>query len=357
MAVGRPELRSVIGDADDDFKNWMSLYGGSLVLSTLESGKVAVLGWDGRQVTMLLRQFDCPSGIAVRKNQMLIASRQRLTLYANAKLLAYDYDPKSPGTYDACFLPRASWYVGDVQPRAVGFGKNGPMFVNTRCSCLAEPSFQYHFESCWQPPFVTALDPEDRCHPSGLGTADGEAAFMTLLGETNFASGWRAGYADSGILMDVRNNETIIKGLCLPHSPRWYQGCLWFLNSGAGELWTMNPRTHETKVVCTLPGFARGLDFWSEYAIIGLSKLRKNSKKGLIPLEKKNNETICGVAIINVLGGKLAGVFRFLDGCDEVYDVCALPEVRRAALLTLDKPACHEAITTRDTSWWLRRET
>ena len=341
-------------DADEGFKNWMSQYGGSLILSTLEDNRVAILGWDGRQVTLLLRQFSCPSGIAVRNGQILLATRQCLTLFNDAHLLAYDYDPKNPGLYDACFLPRATWYVGDVQPRQVCFLSQGMAFVNTLFSCLAQPSFLFHFESLWKPPFVTDLEPDDRCHPSGLAAADGELAYATVFAESNKPGGWRKNRADSGIVMDTRTNQVLVHRLSLPHSPVWYRGCLWFLNSGAGELWMVHPRTNETKVVCSLPGFVRGLDFWREYAIIGLSHIRKDGEDAELPIEKKDLAPVCGVAVVNVLTGQPVGIFHFTTGCREIYEVRTLPQVRRAAMLTLDKPLCHEAVTTAETAWWMR---
>ena len=36
--------------------------------------------------------------------------------------------------------------------------------------------------------------------------------------------------------MDVLTNEMISTGLSMPHSPRWYDGKLWVLESGAGSL-------------------------------------------------------------------------------------------------------------------------
>ena len=38
------------------------------------------------------------------------------------------------------------------------------------------------------------------------------------------------------MLMDLDTNEIVLRGLSMPHSPRWYQGQLWFLESGQGSL-------------------------------------------------------------------------------------------------------------------------
>ena len=61
----------------------------------------------------------------------------------------------------------------------------------------------------------------------------------------------------------------------MPHSPRWYDGKLWVLESGAGSLSTVDLATGKLTTVCLLPGFTRGIDFWGPYALIGLSQVRE----------------------------------------------------------------------------------
>jgi len=53
--------------ASPGFPEWLAQSGGSLVVSTYQAGKVAMIGWDGRQVTLLMRQFDKPLGVAVEE--------------------------------------------------------------------------------------------------------------------------------------------------------------------------------------------------------------------------------------------------------------------------------------------------
>lgn len=341
-------------DANKGFQTWMSQFGGSLVLSTYQAGKVALLGWDGRQVTVHFRSIDKPMGVAVHGEQLLIASRRDVTLFTNAQQLAWEYRPENPGMYDTCYLPRTTWHTGELQVHDVVLDEQGILMVNTRFSCLARPSFMYHFEEVWRPPFITDLVPEDRCHLNGVALVDRKAAYVTALGKTDSPGGWRENKAQGGIVMDVRNNQIILDNLCMPHSPRWYKECLWLLNSGRGELWVVNPENYDVKVVYKLPGYLRGLDFVGDCAIIGMSKIREKHYFGNLPVQNKNQILTCGVAVIDVITGNLVGMFEFTSGCEEIYEVRALPRVRRAALLTADKPGCHEAITTRGESWWIR---
>src|SRR5262245_24409370 len=97
----------------DSFQQWMSQAGGTLVITTYQAGKVAMVGWDGRQVTMLMRQFDKPMGLATDGGRMALATRNDVILLADAKLLAPDYLENQRGRYDSLYLPRASYHTGD----------------------------------------------------------------------------------------------------------------------------------------------------------------------------------------------------------------------------------------------------
>jgi uncharacterized protein (TIGR03032 family) len=109
-------------------------------------------------------------------------------------------------------------------------------FINTRFSCLATRSDVYSFIPRWQPKFISALVPEDRCHLNGLGLRDGEICYLTALGETDIAAGWRENKRAGGIIIDLKSNEIIARGLSMSHSPRWHGGKLWILESGNGSL-------------------------------------------------------------------------------------------------------------------------
>ena len=347
---------AVLCEANDGFKQWISNYGGSLVFSTRRSGKLCFLGWDGQMVTLMMRQMNAPTGLEMLRGQLLAASRFEISLFADAPLLAYEYDPKNPGAYDACYLPRTTWFVGDLGAGDVLTDREGILFVNTRFSCIARPSFKYHFDPIWKPDFVSALTPEDRCHLSGAAAVEGRLAYVTAFAKSDKPYGWRDALNGGGLLIDARTNEILLDGLKMPHSPRWHKQCLWFLNSGAGELCVMNPETHEVKTVCHLPGLTRGLAFWENYAVVGLSTIRKNDENEKFPVQKQNNITYCGVAIINILTGRAEGLFYFERGCEEIYDIALLPNVHRAALLTPDRPGCFDALTTENYAWWMRTE-
>ena len=303
--------------ADDAFAAWIAQIGGSVLASTYQSGKVAAIGWDGRQVSLLMREFEKPMGLAVQGNRLALATRHDVTFFANDPFLAPAYDESRPGRYDALFLPRATYHTGDVHAHDIAFESDRLVVVNTRFSCLARLSREYCFEPFWQPPFISALAPEDRCHLNGLCFRDGAPRYVTALGTTDTPGGWRERKADGGVLIDVSANETILGGLSMPHSPRWYNGRLWVLNSGAGELVVVDPETGRSEVVCRLRSYLRGLCFVRHYALVGLSKIREKHIFGGLLIQQGDTALRCGVAVVDLRSGEQAGFFEFSVGCEE----------------------------------------
>ncbi len=313
-----------------------------------------MIGWDGRQVTLLMRQFDKPLGLAASENRLALATRHDLVVLANAPLLAPDFLEEQPGRYDALYLPRATYHTGDLNTHDVAILGDEMWLVATRFSCLAKLSYDFNFLPVWKPPFVTDLVPEDRCHLNGLAVRDGRPRYVTALGTTNAAGGWRERKATDGVLIDIETDEIVLAGLAMPHSPRWHDGKLWLLNSGAGELLLADPQSGRSDVVCRLPGYLRGLCFCGPYALVGLSKIRERHIFGGLPVQQRCENLLCGVAVVDVRSGLEAGFFEFTAGCEEIYEVQFLPGVLRPMILNLEKPAARQAMTNPDSCFWLR---
>ncbi len=348
-----PEVR-VACSASASFQEWIAQAGGSLAVSTYQAGKVAMIGWDGRQASLLMRQFDKPLGMAVRAKRLALATRHDLWMFANSPLLAHEYLEGQPGRYDALYLPRATFHVGDLHTHDVAFLGDDLLMVNTRFSCLARLSHDYGFTPVWKPGFVSDLVPEDRCHLNGVAVVGDRPKYVTALGTTDAPGGWRENKAAGGVLIDVETDEIVSAGMSMPHSPRWYDGRLWVLNSGTGELLVVDPSNGQTTPVCGLPGYLRGLCFVGPYAVVGLSKIREKHIFGGLPIQERCPKLLCGLAVVDLRTGATAGMFEFTSGCEELYDVQFLPGVRRPMILNLEKPAARQAITNPDSSFWLR---
>ena len=159
-----------------------------------------------------------------------------------------------------CLLFAAVGHVtGDIGIHEVAWSGDELWFVSTRFSCLATLSPDYSFVPRWRPPFISALAAEDRCHLNGLALVDGQAKYVTALGETDTADGWRANKPQGGCFIDVASGAVVSRGLSMPHSPRWHDGRLWVLESGTGRLVLIDPASGQRETVAELPGFARGL--------------------------------------------------------------------------------------------------
>ena len=87
--------------------------------------------------------------------------------------------------------------------------------------------------------------------------------------------------------MDIEANEILLRGLSMPHSPRWHQGKLWLLESGEGSLAQVDLERRTWQTVAQLPGFTRGIDFVGPLAFIGLSQVRESAVFSGIPLVER----------------------------------------------------------------------
>jgi uncharacterized protein (TIGR03032 family) len=180
------------------------------------------------------------------------------------------------------------------------------------------------------------LAAEDRCHLNGLGLVDERVRYVTALGETDTAGGWRANKKDGGILMEVPSGNVLLRGLSMPHSPRWHQGKLWLLESGTGTIGTVDLSAGRYEPVAAVPGFSRGLDFVGDLAFIGLSQVRESAVFSGIPLTERLTERSCGVWVVDVAKGKAVAFLKFEDAVQEIFAVQVLPNARFPDLINDD---------------------
>ncbi|MEH1862337.1 MAG: TIGR03032 family protein [Nostoc sp.] len=350
-----PEENNLIQcDADQGFISWLSQARGSVAITTYQAGKLALVGWNGEQITMLLRQFSKPMGLAVNGSRLALASHHEVCLLANAPALAYEFLEDQPGRYDALYLPRMAYFTGDLNIHDLEFGREGLWIVNTRFSCLSALSPDFSFVPRWHPKFISEVVPEDRCHLNGLAMVDGKPKYVTALGATDTVGGWRPGKANGGVVVEVESNEIIVDGLSMPHSPIWHDGFLWLLNSGAGEIWRIHPESGDKQVVCVLPGFLRGLCCVGYYALVGLCQIRERHIFGGLPITQRFEKLLCGVAVVDLRNGQQVGMLKFTAGCQELYDVQFLAGVQRPMVLNSERKEIRQAFTAPELNYWLR---
>ena len=309
----------------------------SLLVTTYQAGKLVVLRNNQGVLNTHFRNFLKPMGLAVSGGKLAVGCHIDVWEFHNvpavcAKLDKSDEYKETKVHHDACFMPRRSHTTGDMQIHEMAWIDDELWFVNTAFSCLATRSEVNSFEPRWKPGFITELMPGDNCHLNGLAVVDGQVKYVTALGETNTPGGWRDNKRDGGILIDVDSQEILLRGLSMPHSPRWYQGKLWLLESGNGSIGTVDLEKGKYEEVAQLPGFTRGLSFLGPLAFVGLSQVRESAIFSGIPLVERLEERTCGVWVLNIETGETVAFCRFEDAVQEIFAVetltgCLFPDL------------------------------
>ncbi|MFA5885406.1 MAG: TIGR03032 family protein [Acidimicrobiia bacterium] len=307
------------------FPKALEVLGGSILVTTYQTGHLIAFRVADGTLNTHFRRFPSPMGMALHDNHLALGTKAQVLVFQNQPAMIPRLDP--PDRHDACFMPRHSHNTGDIRIHDLGYAGDELWIVNTRFSCLATLDDKHSFVPRWRPPFITALAPEDRCHLNGMCVIDDEPRYVTALGTSDEAGGWREEKLDGGVLMDVRTGEVVSGDMCMPHSPRWYDGRLWLLESGRGILATVDLETGERTEVGAVPGFARGLSFLGPYAFIGLSQVREHVFEGL-PLTGDGVERNCGVWVLDTRNGEIVAWVKFSGTVHEIYDVMALPRQR-----------------------------
>ena len=316
------------------FVSWLYEMNASLAFTTYQSGKVFFVGLQPKgRISVFERTFNRCMGLAVTETGFYMSSLYQLWRFEN--ILP---EGRTHNGYDRAYLPISGHTTGDVDIHDIAVDGSGRVvFANTLFSCLATTGERESFVPLWQPPFVSKLAAEDRCHLNGLAMVAGRPKYVTAVGETDVADGWRSKRGDGGVVMEVPSGRVVASGLSMPHSPRVHGGKLWLLNSGTGEFGFVEPKSGRFEAVAFCPGYLRGLSFHGDYAVIGLSKPRDHGTFSGLPLDdalaKRNAEAQCGLYVIDLRTGDAAHWLRIEGIVQELYDVVFLPGVRRPMAL------------------------
>lgn len=297
----------------------------TLAVTTYQAGKLIFIRNENGKANTHFRSFMQPMGLALRGPRLAIGTHTRVCEYVDHAALAPKAEPAN--THDACFVARSSHTTGNIAVHEMAFAGEELWIVNTRFSCLATLAADSSFVPRWRPKFVTGLSIEDRCHLNGLGVRDGYVRYVTALGATDTVSGWRENKARGGVLIDVQSGETIAAGLSMPHSPRWHDGRLWVLESGAGTLCVVDPARGQCTTVASMPGFTRGLDFVGPFAFIGLSQVRESAVFSGLPITERltAGERACGIWVVDCRTGQTVAFLRFESGVQEIFAIQVMP--------------------------------
>ena len=313
-------LRSV---HTQSFTRILQQLGITVAITTYQAGKLVLARADGQLTNTHFRVFNKPMGMAVRPDRLALGVAGQIMEFRNCQAAAGKLEPANK--HDACYLPRTSHVTGDVDVHEMIWVDNELWFINTKFSCLCTVERDYSFVPRWRPPFVSAYDLRDRCHLNGLCVRDGRPRYVTALGQSDTPAGWRQHKANGGVLIDLNDNKLLLQNLSMPHSPRWYQNRLWFLESGKGTLAYFDFNRNQVITVAQLPGFTRGLDFSGELAFIGLSQVRESAVFAGLPLTRTQPIRHCGVWVVNWQSGEIVAFLRFEEGVQEIFAVALMP--------------------------------
>ena len=325
---------------------WLAEVDVSLAFTTYQAGKLFLLGRaDHGGLAVVERTFSRCMGLA--------ATAQTLWLATHFQIWRLE-DFLPPGErhagHDRLYVPKVSYVTGDVDAHDVAVLADGrPIFVNTLFSCLAAPSETHSFQPLWRPPWITRLAPEDRCHLNGLAVEGGRPAYVTAVAASDVADGWRDHRRSGGVVVDVGSGEIVCAGLSMPHSPRLHRGDLWLLEAGAGYLGRVDRARGALERLVFCPGYARGLAFIGDYAVIGLSALRPGGTFAGLDLggnlAARGAVARCGLLVVDLRRGDIAHWIRLSGVVTELYDVAVLPGVRRPMALGLKADDIRRTIT------------
>lgn len=316
------------------FPDVLAKLGVSLLVSTYQAGKVLVLTAgagtaDGSaKLSITFHNFEQPMGMAVGPRSLAISTRRGVWFLSPAHDLAPRIEPA--GGYDGAFLVRNLQYTGSIACHDLSWckansGTDELWLVNTLFSCLCTLNPNYNFVPRWQPPFITALAAEDRCHLNGLACDGDKPRYVTVIDRTDTAGGWRPNKATSGCILDVPTGEVVTQSLSMPHSPRLHDNKLWVLNSGLGNLSLVDPTSGKVDPIASVPGYTRGLAFHHHYAFIGLSRIRETNVFGGLPIAQKRADLVCGIGVIDIRTGRTVATFMLRSGVEEIFDVQVVP--------------------------------
>jgi uncharacterized protein (TIGR03032 family) len=332
-----------------NFPGLLRQLGASLLVTTYQAGKLVMVRDEGDHLNTHFRGFQAPMGLAFDGTRLAVGTTIQVWEFVDVPAVTAKLEP--PGKHDACFLPRASHVTGNIQGHEMAWGEGGELWVvNTRFSCLSTLDRSASFAPRWRPPFVSELEPTDRCHLNGLAMVEGRPRYVTALGETDEPAGWRTNKAKGGILMDVVSGEVITRGLSMPHSPRWHAGMLWVCESGSGTLGFVHRESGRYQPIVELPGFTRGLDFAGNLAFVGLSQVRESTVFSGIPITErlKEEERTCGMCVVDLASGQLVALLRFDTTVQELFAVTVLPGRRWPELINDDESLLENSFVVPD---------
>lgn len=328
------------------FPEWLKSLGISVAFTAYHANKLFLVGTGVNGLSLSERTFPRCMGLAASAdgNTLFLGHQRAIQRFDNVQ----KHSGRITETNSSVFVPHVGWITGDVDIHDVAIGADGrPLFVATQFNCVATVADDSSFAPVWMPDFISRFIAEDRCHLNGLALRDGELGYATAISRSDVADGWRDRRSNGGIVIDIVENSIVAEGLSMPHSPRLYRDRLWLLESGRGYFGFIEESGRFEKVAFC-PGYARGLAFVDDYALVGLSLPRGNALNGLElddALRQRDTASRCGLAIFNLTTGAMEHWVRLEGVVTELYDVAVLYGTQSPTLVGLKNDEVNRIIS------------
>lgn len=325
----------------------------SIVLSSYTAGRVFVFGCQQETIVQSGFRLKKAAGIAKSGALLAIAGDNGVIVFRHEPRLTH---PQNSELYRSIFYPIREFKTHHLDLHDLAFTQQGLVGVCTGQNCLGQiDNADYlQFRSVWQPNFIGDFSFADCCHLNGMATDEqGLVRYVTAFSQSSSSESWRQDVGlGTGLVIDVHTQAHVATGLSMPHSPRWYQGRLYYLNSATEELCCFDPATGHNQLLLKAEGFLRGMDFYDRYAFIGVSRLRKTSSFGFLPIAKRVIKP--GFVIVDLVKQKIVGDVMLPDGVDEVFDLKVLVESGPVSLYDPDRPDALQACIMEQGAVWYR---
>lgn len=294
----------------------------SLIASSYQAQRIFFIRSDGSKINTHFKVFKRPMGIAVDEESITLGTFDRVIKFIRSDASKEIFEDSEK--IDSCFIANAIHITGMINIHDIAYGNEGLYIVNSAFSCISKLTSNYSFEPYWKPDFISELVPEDRCHLNGMALRDGKPRYVTTFNTLDKEGSWKKSKDKSqGTLIDIKNNEILLNNLYMPHSPRYKDGKIYFCESGKGFVYSYDIKTKEKSVLVELNGFTRGIDIYGPLMFVGTSKIRDSNETSILSMENNEN-TFCGIYVINLENNTIIGEIIFKGDIEQIYDISIL---------------------------------
>jgi uncharacterized protein (TIGR03032 family) len=121
--------REVRYEHSRNFGSVLTDAGASLLVSTYQAGKLAVVGVRQGLLTLSFHNFEQAMGVAVGRDRIAVGTRTQVWSLRSAPNIAPRLQPA--GSYDGYFLARASHLTGDIRAHELAWASDDLWVVKT----------------------------------------------------------------------------------------------------------------------------------------------------------------------------------------------------------------------------------